>query len=114
MMFTRYFGKKRKESSKTFSGYIASVNDHRVIIKLSDDTIPYQKGQRIRLSIPNERKTALGKVVKVSEVVAHGKITDISNKSVTIHSKQANPIISKSALHENQGKKGIIFVERVD
>lgn len=114
MMFKKYIGKKQKQTSRKISGCIASVNDHRVVVNLTEDAISYQKGQRVILSIPSERKTALGRVVKVSEVVAHGKITDISNKSVTIHSKQANPIISKSALNENKGKKLDMFVEDVD
>lgn len=113
-MFARQFEKKQKTTSKKILGYITSISDYQVIVKLLDDTFPYRKGQRIILSIPNERKTALGKIVKVSEIVAHGRIADVSNEHVTIYSQQANPIISRSALRENQGKKGIIFVERVD
>ena len=114
MMFVWRFGKKQKKSSRKILGCIASANDHKVIVTLSENAIPYRKGQRIMLSIPNERKTASGKVLKVSEVVAQGKITAVSKDTVTILSKQANPIISKSALHENQGKNSMIFVEDVD
>ncbi len=59
-------------------------------------------------------KFLLGKVLKVSEVVAHGKLTNISDNLVTIQSKGTNLIISASALHENEGKEGLIFVEKVD
>lgn len=66
------------------------------------------------VSIPHERRTALGKVLKVSEVIAHGEITNIAKNAVTIHSRSASPIISKSALRENEGKERLIFVENVD
>ena len=114
MMFKRYMGKKQKQTSWKISGHIASVNDYKVVVNLSGEAIPYRKGQRIVLSIPSERTTASGKVLKVSEVVAHGRITDISNESVTIQSRRANPIISRAALNESKGKKLDMFVEDVD
>ena len=113
-MLTRQLGKKSPQKSTKVMGSITSSNDHRVIVKITGDISPYRKGQRIIVSIPHERKTALGKVLKVSEVVAHGKITNISDNIVTIQSKRTNPIISASALHENEGKERLIFVEKVD
>lgn len=113
-MLTRNIGKKTQKRSSKVVGSITSSNDHRVIVKISGDITPYRKGQRIIVSIPNERKTALGKVLKVSEVVAHGKIINISGNIVTIQSKRTNPIISASALHENEGKESLIFVEKVE
>lgn len=104
-MFTRNNGIKVPKSGHKVVGSIASVNDHRVVVEISESSKHYHKGQHIIVSIPGERKTALGKIRKVSEVVAHGKITNISGNLVTIQSKQSNPIISGSALRENEGKK---------
>lgn len=114
MMFKRLIEKKQKRTSRKVSGCIASVNDYRVVVYLSEEAAPYRKGQRIILSIPSERTTASGKVLRVSEILANGRITGVSNNSVTIQSKQANPIISRSALNENIGKKLEMFVENVD
>lgn len=113
-MFKRHIDKKQGKSSKKVSGCIDLVNDHRVTIHLFDDSVSYRKGQRVILSIPSDRKTASGKILRVSEVVAHGKITDVSNNSVTINSKQTNPIISKAALYAVKGKKIDMFVEDAD
>ena len=66
------------------------------------------------VSIPHERRTASGKDLKVSAIVAIGEIASISENTVVIHSKRTNPIISKSALRENKLKETPIFVERVD
>ena len=114
MMFKKLIEKKQKQTNRKVFGQIASANDYKVVVNLSDEAIPYRKGQHIILSISSKRTTASGKVLRVSEVVAHGRITDISKNSVTIQSKQANPIISKSALTENKGKKLDMFVENVD
>ena len=106
--------KKQQKTSRKMLGRIASANEHKVVLKLSGNVIPYREGQRIVVSIQNDRKTASGKVVKVGEVVAHGKITNISQNTVTINSKLANPIISKSAVLENQGEERVILVETIE
>ena len=113
-VFPRASDKKQQITSRRMLGRIASVNDHKVVLKLSGNVIPYREGQRIIVSIPNDKKTASGKVIKVGEVVAHGKITNISQNAVTIHSKLANPIISKSAIQENQGEERVILLETIE
>lgn len=113
-VFPRFSDKKKQITSRRLLGRIASVNEHKVVLKLSDDVVPYREGQRIIVSIQNDKKTASGKVVKVGEVVAHGKITNISHNAVTIHSKLANPIISKSAIQENRGEERLILLETIE
>ena len=66
------------------------------------------------MSIPYERKTALGKVVNVAEIVAHGNISAILDNDVVIQSKRANPIVSKPALRESYGKERVMLVETLD
>lgn len=112
--FSRYSDKKPQRTSRKMLGRIASANEHKIVLKLAEDVVPYHEGQRIVVSVQNERKTALGKIIKVGEVVAHGKITDISKNAVTIHSKLANPIISKSAIQDNQGEERVILVETIE
>ena len=114
MMLTRRLGNKKKRISSNLKGCIVSANDNSVIVKVSGDTAPYQKGQRIMVSIPHKRRTALGKIIKVSEVIAHGEITNIAQNAVTIQSRITSPIISKSALREDKGKEQLMFVESVD
>lgn len=108
------FGKKRGNNGNRIVGSITAADEYKVVVRLSGNVIPYQKGERIVVSIPQARKTALGKDVKVSEVVANGKITKITGDSLTIQSRQANPIISAATLRENVGKERIILVEKVE
>ena len=68
-------------------GRVAFANDHKVVLKISEDVIPYREGQRIIVSVQNARKTASGRIIKVGEIIAYGKIADISRNTVTIHSK---------------------------
>lgn len=111
-IFTRHF-RKRKEV-KQMVGYISSSSNCGVVIKLDKDLSAYKPGQRISVSIQRERKAASGEILKVPEVVAHGKITDISDGSVTIQSSPDNPIISKHALSDNRGKKSLMLVREID
>lgn len=113
-VFPKASGKKQQIKSRRMLGRIASVNEHKVILKLSGNVVPYREGQRVIVSIQNDKKTASGKVIKVGEVVAHGKITNISQNAVTIHSKLANPIISKSAIQENRGEERVILLETIE
>lgn len=112
--FPKPSGKKQQITSRRVFGRIASANDHKVILKLSGKINPYREGQRIIVSIPNNKKSASGKVINVSEVVAYGKITNISQDAITIHSKLANPIISKSAIYENLGEECVVLLETID
>lgn len=112
MMFA-FFRKTRKNTNRKLKGCITSVTDHSVTVKLSTENIPYKSGQRIIVSIPHERKTASGKDLKVSAIVALGEIESISRNTVVIQSKRTNPIISKAALRESKLKEIPIFVEEV-
>lgn len=113
-VFPKPSGRKQQITSRRMLGHIASANDHKVVLKVSGKINPYREGQRVIVSILNDKKTASGKVISVSEVVAHGKITNISQNTVTIHSKLANPIISKSAIQDNQGEEQVILVETIE
>lgn len=104
----------RKNTNGKMSGYIIAVSDDMVIIKFSENMSSYRNGQHIIVSIPYERKTALGRTVNIAEIVAHGEISDISNNVVTIQSKRANPIISKSALRDGCGRERVMFVETLN
>ena len=103
-----------KKSSNKLKGYISASNDRSVTVKVSGDITPYRRGQRVVVGIPYEKKTALGNTFEVAEVVAHGEIVKISQNEVTIQSKRTNPIISKTALLENEGKEGFMVVENID
>jgi len=112
-MFPRPLYKKQKTSRKML-GRVAFANDHKVVLKISEDVIPYREGQRIIVSVQNARKTASGRIIKVGEIIAYGKIADISRNTVTIHSKIKNPIISQSALRENWTEEQVILVETIE
>lgn len=113
MMFPKDLDTKKRCSRRKLKGHIVSSNDHSVTVKLAEESIPFQKGQRLTVSIPSKRKTASGRVLNVSEVVAHGVITDVTKNTVTIHSRKTSPMISKSALKENEGKENLIIVEKI-
>lgn len=113
-LFPRALDKKQQATSRRMLGRIVSVSEHKVILKLSGNIMPYREGQRVIVSIQNDKKTASGKVIKVGEVIAHGKITNISQNAVTINSKLANPIISRSALQENRGEERVVFLETIE
>lgn len=114
MKIARRFAKRTKKSSNKIKGCISTSNDRSVTVKLSGDIAPYRKGQRVVVGIPYRRKTALGNSFEVAEVVAHGEIVKISQNEVTIQSKRTNPIISKTALLENEGKERVMVVENID
>lgn len=113
-MFPRPLYEKQQKTSKKLLGRVAFVNDHKVVLKISEGVIPYREGQRIIVSVENERKAASGKIIKVGEIIAYGKIADISQNAVTIRSRMKNPIISQSALRDNQAEEQIILVEAIE
>ncbi len=88
---------KTKKRNRYTKGRIESMNKDYVVISVDDGTV-YKKGERVRATVSTNIKTALGKSINVPEVIAHGFISDVSGKKVTIRSKSSNPIISKNAL----------------
>ena len=100
----------KKNESRKVSGRIVVVSDDYVTVMVSENEPSYRSGQHIIVSIPYERKTALGKVVSVAEIVAKGEISDITDSVVTIQSRRASPLISQSALRDRFGKESIMFV----
>ena len=104
----------KKVASKKIKGHVTSATGDKVVLKISEGLVPCYEGQRVIVSIPYERKTALGKAVEVSKVVAYGEIVNVSQGVVTIQSKRSNPIISKYALGESKGKERIMLVENID
>lgn len=105
---------KRRKTSRKVKGTISSPSDQNVVVKINGGVAPYRKGQHLVVSIPQKRKTASGEMLKISEVVAHGRITDISQNTVTIDSKLSSPIISRSALNANLGKERLLIVDNLD
>lgn len=101
----------QKNTNMRVPGCIIAANDDMVTIEFSEDVSSYRNGQHIIVSIPYERKTALGPTINVAEIVAYGEISNIDNNVISIKSKRSNPIISKHVLLESQGKECVMIVE---
>jgi hypothetical protein len=101
---------KKNASIKTHGRIIASSDD-LVTIKFSKDVSQYRNGQFVVVGIPYERKTACGNLVNVTEIVAHGEISAVSDDVVVIKSQRSNPVISETALRDNYGKDRLMTVD---
>jgi hypothetical protein len=92
-------------------GRIIAFSDDIVTIKSKQCASLFKSGQSVVVGIPYERKTALGKVLNVAEIIAHGKVSAVSDDVVVIKSKRSNPIISKTSLRDNYGKDRVLIVD---
>ena len=104
---------KLKEKDSYKKGHIVSVERDRVVISLDTEDTVYKKGQRVRATVSSTRKTALGRNAKISEVIAHGTISEVVGRTVTIHSKISNPIISQKAIHIVGEPKVVVNVKTI-
>jgi hypothetical protein len=103
---------KKKNKSIKMEGLILSVDDNQITIRFFN-TIKYKKGQFVTVGIPKQRMTALGKIVKISEIIACGEIVNVNQDTMTISSKRSGPIIARLAIKENYKKKCDMIVDRV-
>ena len=104
---------KVKERGKYVKGRIVSIDKDKIIISFDSEDFKYKKGQRVRATVSTTRKTALGKNAKISEVIAQGTISEVVGKTVTIHSKCSNPIISQKALLIAGKPKAVVNVKTI-
>lgn len=91
---------KRKKKSLSVPAHIVSTNGNEMVVELEIDKTKYKRGQMVVATVSTREKTLVGKPVLVSDVVAQGKIAEISGKRVTICSSRNNPIVSRRAATE--------------
>ena len=102
-----------KARGKYVKGHIVSVDQDKIVISFDSEDSAYKKGQRVRATVSSTRKTALGRNAKISEVIAQGIISEVEGKTVTIHSKSSNPIISQKALLSVGKPKAVVSVKAI-
>ncbi len=93
------------------NGCLIAATDDMVTIQFSEDVSSYKDAMTIIVSVPCKRKTARGQVINVAEIIAYGKVSNISNNVMEVQSNRNNPIISKSALRECRGKESIMMID---
>jgi hypothetical protein len=101
---------KKSASIKTH-GRIIATSDDMITIKFPKDVSPCRNGQFVVIGIPNERKTARGNIINVSEIIAHGEVSAVSDDVIVIKSNRSNPVISDTALRDNCGKDRLMIVD---
>lgn len=104
---------KIKAKGAYTTGHIVSVDKDKVVISVETDNKIYKKGQLVRATVNETRKTALGRSAKVSEVIAQGTIAEVSDRIITIHSKSNNPIISQRALNAIGNPKTVVNMKAI-
>lgn len=91
---------KREKRSLGVPARIVSTDGNEVVVELEIDKTKYKRGQMVVATVSTKEKTLEGKPVLVSDVVAQGKIAEVSGKRVTICSSRKNPIVSRRAAAE--------------
>lgn len=99
------------KTNNKLNGRIIAATDDMVTIRFSEDVSSYKDTMTIIVSIPCKRKTARGQVINVAEIIAYGKVSNISNNIMELRSNRNNPIISKSTLRDCHGTECVMMIE---
>lgn len=83
-------------SKKNVKCRIESSENGTITISVPRATKAYKQGNKVIVITSKRRASAFRKHRKVSEIVAHGPITDVSEGKIVIASGQS-PIVSKDA-----------------
>ena len=69
---------------KRITAKIVSANNGRIVLKIEKSTFNTKKGDRILMTKPSMKKTGLGRVKRVADVVTRGEIVNVSDSNIVI------------------------------